>query len=199
MASTRWLFDLLYLRRRTPWDTEITPPEVVELIEGDTVPPGRVLDLGCGSGTNCVYLARHGWRPVGVDFSFLAIWRAHRRVRREGVDCRFHRADVTYMSFLDEPFDFALDVGCLHSVALDRRASYAAEVSRLVRPGGLYMLYSFFPAGGGSRRGVTPHDVRRLFGPAFAVERQEVGEDPNGPGSAWYWLRRSGPVPGAEE
>jgi SAM-dependent methyltransferase len=97
-------FDLQYLLGLAPWDTQVTPPEVVELVERAGVPPGRALDLGCGSGTNCIYLARHGWEAVGVDFSAVAIHRARRKARRGRVDCRFYRADVTDLSFLAGPF-----------------------------------------------------------------------------------------------
>lgn len=79
MSLRRWFFDLRYLRGRAPWDTGVTPPEVVDLIEGARLPPGRALDLGCGTGTNTIYLARHGWEVVGVDFSAVAIRRARRR------------------------------------------------------------------------------------------------------------------------
>jgi hypothetical protein len=36
-----WSFDLRYLLVRLPWDTEVTPPEVVELVEGEDFSPGR--------------------------------------------------------------------------------------------------------------------------------------------------------------
>lgn len=188
MRFSNWAFDLQYVIGRTPWDTQVTPPEVVELFGGKGLPAGRALDLGCGTGTNCVYLASHGWQVVGVDFSTVAIWQARRRARRAGVDCRFYRADVTDLSFLKGPFDFVLDIGCLHSVPSKRWGRYAAEVTRLVRPGGLYMLYAFVSHSG--PLGVSPEGVRGLFGPAFVVEWQEGGDDPTGPSSAWYWLRR---------
>ena len=191
MRFSNWAFDLQYVLGRTPWDTQITPPEVVELFEGGGLPVGRALDLGCGTGTNCVYLAHRGWQVVGVDFSTVAIWQARLRARRAGVDCRFYRADVTDLSFLKGSFDFVLDIGCLHSVPSKRWERYAAGVTRLVRPGGLYMLYAFVsrPDRPGPL-GVLPEEVRELFRPAFVVERQEGGDDPNGPSSAWYWLRR---------
>ena len=196
MGRKRWSFDLCYLLGRPPWDTEVTPPEVVELVEGQSLPPGRALDLGCGTGTNCIYLARHGWEVVGVDFSVLAICQARRKARRAGVDCQFYRGDVTDLAFLADPFDLALDIGCLHSLPPEDWERYAAEVARLVRPGGLYLLYAFTPRPDHSTtRGVAPEEVRSLFAPAFSVEREEGGEDPTGPRSAWYRLRRLRPAP----
>lgn len=193
MRFNGWLFDLRYFLGRTPWDTHVTPPQVVELVEGGGLPPGRALDLGCGTGTNIIYLAHHGWEAVGVDFSAVAIRRARRQARRAGVNCRFYRADVTDLSFLERPFDLALDIGCLHSVPPENRERYAAGLARLVRPGGLYMLYAFTPRPDRfAPRGVASEEVRRLFTSAFATERQEGGDDPTGPPSAWYWLWRLG-------
>jgi SAM-dependent methyltransferase len=197
MRLERWSFDLQYLLGQTPWDTRITPPELVALIEGENPSPGRALDLGCGAGTNCIYLARHGWEAVGVDFSGIAIRRARRRARRAGVDCRFHQADVTDLSFLEDRFDLLLDIGCLHSVPKESREEYAAGLARLAQPGGLYMLYAFTARPGrSSSLGIASEEIHRLFAPAFRGERQEGGDDPTGPQSAWYWLRRTDSPPG---
>lgn len=191
MRFSNRAFDLQYILGRTPWDTQVTPPEVVELVEKGEVPTGQALDLGCGTGTNCIYLARHGWRVTGVDFSTMAIYRARRKARRVGVDCTFYRADVTDLSFLEETFDFVLDIGCLHSVPMEKWERYAAEVARLVRPSGLYLLYAFVPhPDRQGPRGISPGELRDLFGSSFVVERQEGGDDPTGSSSAWYWLRR---------
>jgi SAM-dependent methyltransferase len=185
----RWLFEFKYLSGRAPWNSGVVPPEVVAEVEAASS-PGRALDLGCGSGTTCIYLARHGWEVTGVDFSALAIWQARRKARRAGLRIAFYRADISDLSFLDGPFDLALDIGCLHSVPLEKRSQAAAEVARLVRPAGLYMLYAFLPRPARRAPGLAPSQVIDLFGGAFAIERQEQGKDPNGPVSAWYWLRR---------
>lgn len=65
LHPARWKYQWRYWRRQTPWDTDITPPEVMEFIE--TVTPGRALDLGCGTGTNAITLANHGWDVIRVD------------------------------------------------------------------------------------------------------------------------------------
>ena len=59
-------WNLVYRFGKTPWDTGITPPELRAVVESGQVPPGRALDLGCGTGTNVIYLARHGLEVVGV-------------------------------------------------------------------------------------------------------------------------------------
>jgi 2-polyprenyl-3-methyl-5-hydroxy-6-metoxy-1,4-benzoquinol methylase len=77
MMMQRWFFELRYLFRRTPWDTGITPPEVVAFL--DRTPPGRALDLGGGTGTNAVEMARRGWEVTAIDFSSRAVLAARRR------------------------------------------------------------------------------------------------------------------------
>jgi SAM-dependent methyltransferase len=185
-------FDLRYLLGQAPWNTGVTPPELKAFVKEHDGPPGRALDLGCGTGKNTVYLTRHGWEAVGVDISLIAILQARWRASRADARCQFHQADVTDLHFLRDPFDLALDIGCLHSLPLDGREPYASEVARLTRPGGHYMLYAFTLRPADSAvRGIAREGVEALFSPAFRIERQEGGEDPTGPSSAWYWLRRT--------
>ena len=184
----RILFELWYwLPRRPPWDTGVTPPELERFVA--THPPGRALDLGCGTGTNAVYLAKHGWTAAGVDFAARAIAKARRRAREAGVAsrCTFHVGDVTRLDFLAGPFDLALDIGCLHSLPVAERAAYGAGIGRLVRPGGTYLLYAFAPGGRPGVPGLTRDDVRTLFAEAFDVTAVEEGK---GWPSAWYTLSR---------
>jgi SAM-dependent methyltransferase len=193
----RWRFTLMYLRGISPWDTGVSPPELIETIEGEhALPPGRALDLGCGTGTNALYLARHGWQATGVDFAVPAVARAHEKVRRAGTlpgSARFLRADVTALDRLDlgEPFSLLFDLGCLHGIPGERRSRYASGLARWAAPGALYLLYAFGPTRIRNRDvGMTPDQVHSLFAPAFTVERLVPGTDRRGVASAWYWLRR---------
>jgi SAM-dependent methyltransferase len=179
----RLWFGLWYwLPRRPPWDTGVTPPELERFVASH--PAGRALDLGCGTGTNVVYLARHGWSSVGVDFAGRAIAKARRRAREAGVACTFLTGDVTRIA-VPGSFDLALDIGCLHSIPPGGRAAYAAGLARVVRPGGTYLLYAFAP--GGPAFGLTSEDVRTTFAGAFDVVGVEEGK---GRPSAWYTLVR---------
>jgi len=185
-------FELRYLLGRAPWDTGVTPPEVVELVERGDLPRGGPWTWAAGPALTVSTWPATAGRWWGWISPSSPIRRAQQRARRMNLPVRFYRADVTDLGFLTGPFDLALDIGCLHGIPPEGRMRYAAEVGRLVRPGGLYVLYAFLPRPDGPPgRGIAPEEVRRLFCPPFAVERQEGGEDPSGPRSAWYWLRRA--------
>ncbi len=170
------------------------PPEVRSFVEDHhrgasppESPPQRALDLGCGTGTNAVYLARHGWDVVGVDFAPRAVARARQRAALEHTtSANFIAADVTQLPDLGSPFDLALDIGCLHSLPARGRARYAAGLARVLRSGATYLLYAFLPAPG--RPGITRDEVERLFADGFTLVRFEEG---TGWPSAWYrFVRR---------
>lgn len=191
----RLLFWLAYLRGRTPWDTQTTPPELVRTIEGPhALPPGRALDLGCGSGTNAIYLARRGWEAVGVDFVGKPIRQARQKARAAGVNARFFKGDVTHLEQikgLTGCFDLALDIGCFHSLGPEQRARYAAGLVHRLRPGATYLLYAWGPRPlRGQEAGVRPEQVEAFFAPALQVMHVERGEE-RGWSSAWYWLKKS--------
>jgi len=190
-----------YERGDAPWDSGVVPPEIVAWVERADR-PGRALDLGCGTGTTSLYLAERGWDVTGVDFAPNAIWRARRKAARRALTGRAHflAADVSRPDLLRDapPCDLLIDVGCLHGLLPERRASYAANVARLSAPGASYLLYAFMPhlSARGEQRGLTPDDVRALFAPAFTVVETAVGVEATHPRpSAWYTLRRSGGQP----
>lgn len=181
----RIVFSLYYWLTNPPWDTNVTPPELVALVETQRLTPGRALDLGCGTGTNVIYLAQHDWQVVGVDFVGKAIRTAKRKARAAKVSAEFFQADVTRLDFLSPPFDFALDLGCFHGVPADRRAAYISGLARLVRPGGIFLSYAMKPEA--PIRGLAVEEMLRLFGEEFTNVRIEHGE---GVPSAWYTFVR---------
>lgn len=197
MNWRRWFFEWQYWLGKPRWDTNLTPPEVVAYVES-TPTRGRALDLGCGTGTNAIFLAQHGFDVVAVDFSRKAITRARDKARRAGVTIDFYIADVTRLDFLYVPFDFVLDIGCLHSIAPTDRARYAEHLARLTRAGAVFMVYAFAPPPPDTPRprlcprsvGITEEQVRALLTAHFNVERVQHGTERGERASAWYWLRR---------
>ena len=193
---SRFFYWLAYRRGRAPWDTGISPPELVSIVEGDqALPPGKALDLGCGTGTNCIYLAQHGWDVSGVDFTARALEGASEKAARAGVVVKFFRGDVTRLGNLPlrGPFDLFLDLGCFHNLTPQGRQAYAQGIAALSKPGALLLLYAFVPRQlRGRTVGVTPDDVKAALNDSFACEQIDWGNDAPGTGSAWYTFRRRG-------
>lgn len=181
----RLSFELRYRFGHPRWDTGVTPPELVAFVEHEARAPGRALDLGCGTGTNCVYLARHGWDAVGIDFSPKAVSLARGRARDAKAErAHFILADVARPPELGAPFQLVLDIGCLHSIPQIARASYANVVKHALRAGGTYLLYSFCPP---DVFGVPRAEVEALFAPELRLDSFVEG---SGRPSAWYHFSR---------
>jgi len=190
-------WNIMYLFR-PPWDTGKPLPEFVELVESGRLASGRAIDLGCGTGTNVIYLAQHGFDAVGVDIAPRAIAKAQRKAEAAGVHPRFLVADVTDLPPDLGLFDLALDVGCFHSLKEEGQRAYVRSLARVLRPEGVYLLWTFRrdPARPPARfgpRGVTPEEVRSAFEPLFAIEEVKTGEGWRP--TALYVMKRSESFP----
>jgi cyclopropane fatty-acyl-phospholipid synthase-like methyltransferase len=141
----QWLrrlhFELSYLLGTTPWDSGVSPPELIAFL--DSHPSGKALDIGCGTGTNAITMAGRGWDVLGIDFSRRAIRAARRKAGLAGASARFERANVSQLGQMAGEFDFALDIGCYHSLSLAQQITYAQDLGRLLRPGATFLVYGF--------------------------------------------------------
>jgi len=142
MNILRKLFFKLSYIQKPPWDTNQTPPEVFEFIANKQ--PGRALDLGCGTGTNVITLAKHGWRATGVDYVPKAIHIARRKAKKRGVNAKFFIDDVTHLKKIAGQFDLILDIGCYHSLDNNGREAYQENIKDFLVPGGYFLIYLFF-------------------------------------------------------
>jgi SAM-dependent methyltransferase len=185
-------WDWMYLFKKTPWDTGITPPEIVAMLDSGKVSIGRALDLGCGTGTNAIYLAQHGFEVTGIDISRRAISLAKRKARSAQLTdrVRFERGDVTLLRrcVSANTIDFAYDIGCFHSLEAEARHRYVAALTAVLKPGAFYMLYAFEPQA--DRAGVALDDISALFDPVYQLDGLRRGADNGGRGSAWYTLMK---------
>lgn len=188
LSLRRILFTLWYLGR-PPWDSGISPPELLAWLDGR--PPGRAIDLGCGTGTNVVTLARLGWQVTGIDYAPLAIQKARRKLTAAGLAADLRVGDVTRLETLpDQVFDFALDLGCFHSLGLEEQGNYLAGLIRILSPGGQWLLYAFF-RDGQAPPGLTGESVERILAAGFTLRNRQDGFDRRGRKSAYLAFEKT--------
>jgi SAM-dependent methyltransferase len=136
------LYELGYRYFRMPW--EMGPRgELVELVESGRIPPCRAIDLGCGTGSNAVFLARHGFEVTGVDFVSSAIVKARRKAEAAGAKVEFVVDDLTSLQKVKGTFDFLVDYGALDDLTPKDRHLYIQNILPLTRPGSQFLLWCF--------------------------------------------------------
>ncbi|MFN2198839.1 MAG: class I SAM-dependent methyltransferase [Anaerolineales bacterium] len=176
-------FNLWYYRD-PPWDTGISPPELLAFL--DAHHPGRALDIGCGTGTNVITMAKRGWKVTGVDFAARAIRTAQQKVQQTGVEARLLVGDVTRLEKITGQFDLILDMGCLHGILPEQRQIYYTNLSRWLAPGGIYLLYAFWmDPQAHKQNGLTHEDLLALTARLELVDRQDGTERGRRP-STWF-------------
>jgi cyclopropane fatty-acyl-phospholipid synthase-like methyltransferase len=184
----RVLIEAFYLLGFTPWDTGVSPPELIRVLESRS--PGRALDLGCGTGTNVINMAQLGWSAMGIDISHLAIRTARRKAVAAGLKVEFIQGDVTNIRDVEGSFDLALDIGCFHSLSTDGRYRYATNLESLVHAGGTYLLYSWLNPDRSIPKSVpTETDILRYFDKAFDLVDVEHGTERHRAAS-WFNFKR---------
>lgn len=166
------------------WDTDITAPEIILYCKGKH--PGNAIDLGCGTGTNLLYLAQQGWTVTGLDFAPLAIHKARKKLK----DFRntLLVADVTKLSQYDlpGPYDLGLDMGCFHNLSEEGQKDYVDGLEALIKNGGDYMVYAFQPTLK-MKIGINKDQMISKFSRCFELIHYEQGQ---GQPSAWYYFKK---------
>ena len=102
--------------RKLPWETVKPDEELVRILKEGKMKKCKVLDIGCGSGTNSIFLAKHGFDVVGVDISPTAIKLAKKRTKDVGVKVKLLVANAYILKFAKNSFDFVFDRGCFHHI-----------------------------------------------------------------------------------
>jgi ubiquinone/menaquinone biosynthesis C-methylase UbiE len=101
----------------------------------------KVLEVGCGLGTDGAQFAKAGAEYTGVDLTEAAVRLAQRRFEVFNLPGTFRTADAEKLDYADESFDLVYSHGVLHHTP-DTRAAIS-EIHRVLRPGGraVVMLY----------------------------------------------------------
>jgi SAM-dependent methyltransferase len=191
MRLIRRIFFNAWYYFNPPWDTGISPPELMQFIESHA--PGRALDMGCGTGTNVITLAKHGWQVTGVDFAGKAIKRARRKARQAQVDVDLRVHDVTHLQDLQGPFDLVLDIGCFHSLDDAGRRAYMDALDGLLASDGTFLLYAFFKQDAEQNGPGLENSAFELLSSRLELVARTDGSERGRQPSAWLTYQKAAP------
>jgi SAM-dependent methyltransferase len=105
----------------------------------------RVLDVAAGNGNATLAAARRFAQVTSTDFVPALLDKGRRRAEADGLDVRFEVADAEALPFADASFDVVLSTYGVMFAPDQARA--AAEMLRVVRPGGRIGLANWTPDG----------------------------------------------------
>jgi cyclopropane fatty-acyl-phospholipid synthase-like methyltransferase len=181
---------------------EIGRPQKAILHAADRI-EGSVLDAGCGTGENALFLAGRGQKVVGIDFLAEPIALAMRKAAERGLTATFLVMDALALKDMPEVFDSAVDSGLFHVFGDADRRRYVEGLASVLKPGGRLFLLCFSDAEPGEHgpRRVSKRGIEDAFAEGWVVEgvepsRYEVRPDPNdssfpdGGPRAWFVVAR---------
>ena len=188
LAQTHWNETPLFLTEEERYSTY---PWLYEAAEFRRHQGDRVLEVGCGTGSDLLQFAKHGALVTGIDLTTKHVELARRRVGDLAV---VYEADARHLPLEDESFDYVYSHGVLHHS--DEPEQIVHEMFRVLRPGGrinvhVYALWSYVTLRGVLRHGLewkkriengdapvhidlyTGRKLRRLFASHIAIEKYQ--------------------------
>ncbi len=159
-------------RATPPWDIGRPQPAFVELVQNGELSPGRVLDVGCGTGENAIFLAQNGFLVTGIDFVQNAIRAAKAKAAERKVKVDFRVGNALSIESGEDKFDNVVDSGLFHTFSDEERLVFAQETARVLRKGGSYFMMCFSdkePTDWGGPRRVTRREIRETFSHFFKI------------------------------
>lgn len=194
-------WELLYREGTPPWETGTPAAELVQILKEGLLRRGSLLELGCGTGADAVYLARKGFEVTAVDSSATALDRARTRAELASASIRFVMEDVFRFGKSCGSFDVIYDAGFYHFIRRTDLDRFLDLLWRVTHPGSYYL--TLVGAVGEESEGGPPQvseeeirsELGRLF--EFVHLRPFRFESPRRPEGYLGWsclLRRPQPV-----
>lgn len=213
-------WDQHYLDGHTPWDSGIPSGELRRVLEAGIVAPGRAVELGCGTGTNAIFLAQRGFDVTAYDVSAVALTAARAKAAAAGVPIDFREADLcrlgdalqagrtavdkSALSAINDPgrFDFFFDRGCYHCARKVDLPGFLRTLKLLTRTGthGLVLTGNANETTEQGPPRLTEAEIRSELGGLFEIAslREFRFEDPGGTDGPLGWsvhlIRKNDPV-----
>ncbi len=191
-----------YKSGNTPWDVGQPDFNLIEVVTQKPILRCKVLDIGCGTGDNSIWLAQKGFQVIGIDTSEIALQKAKEKASKGNVECDFMLVDFLNNKIEGAPFGFVFDRGCFHSFSSEKdRRKFSQKVATHLEEAGLWLTI----AGNADEHRQGPGPPQRSAGdivlavePYFEVlslTSSRFGSNRPNPPRAWRCLMQKRHVP----
>lgn len=164
-------FETMYQQAVPPWDIGRPQEVFVTLADAGKI-RGSVLDAGCGTGENALFLAGRGFQVIGVDAAPAAVGQARAKAKDRAIPAEFVVGDALDLGALGRTFDTVIDSGVFHVFSDEDRPRYAQSLAAALVPGGRYFMLVFSdeqPGETGPRR-ISQREIRETFAEGWTVD-----------------------------
>lgn len=170
MAEDQKRFEAAYSRGEKPWDSGVVSVELRSALDAGLLPGRTAFEFGCGTGTNAIALAKHGFAVTAADFVASAVETARENARAAGVEIDFRTGDITQMD-LPGPYDVLFDRGVYHHIRTVNLAGFLEMLERATLPNARWLSL----AGNAKEQSaygpprVHEHELRKELEPLFEI------------------------------
>lgn len=135
-------WDERYKVKDLPWDTGVVAPELSEYFAAlaPNEKPEAVLEVGCGTGTNAVWMAQQGAKVNATEIAPTALEKAVERAQSLRVQVDFHLLDICEKDPVTAGSqDFIFDRGVYHVIPQESRPIFVAKLHQALKPAGRWL------------------------------------------------------------
>lgn len=123
-----------------PWDIGTPAPELIAAFGELKLDGVATLEIGCGAGTNAIWMAEQGCDVTATDISPTAIETAKAKAQKADVEVDFLLKDIlTENAVKAASVDFAFDRGVFHVMSPEQRVAFAQKVAESLKDGGYWL------------------------------------------------------------
>lgn len=123
-----------------PWAHEEADFNLIEMVDNWPIKPCKTLEIGCGTGTDSVWLSQQGFQTTAYDVSPIAIERAKKQAQQNNANVDFKVVDVFADKLKPNEFGFVFDRGFFHGFeTASERSATAKRISGVLEDNGLWL------------------------------------------------------------
>ena len=180
-----------------PWAHKNPDFNLVEMVERWPIKPCKILEMGCGTGTDAIWLASQNFDVTACDVTDIAIQIAESNLLDKNTKCNFHVLDCLNDAIPESPFEFVFDRGYFHSYDTKKdRRKLAKKIAESLKPNGLWLSISGSFDAPERETGPPRLKAKDIIDGVedhfkiLSLNATQFGNDEEDPARAWVYLLR---------